>query len=76
MKKVDILLPCYNESLTLSKCIKRIKNVMDKEKYDYSIIVCDNNSSDKSRLIAKREKFRPCKQAQLEGRGFKSGRCR
>lgn len=55
MKKVDILLPCYNEELTIVKCIKRIKKVMDKERYDYRIVVCDNNSSDKSKSLAKKE---------------------
>ena len=55
MIKVDILLPCYNEEKTIAECIKRIRKVMNKQKYDYSIIVCDNYSSDKSRIIAKKE---------------------
>ena len=53
-KKVDILLPCYNEEKTLGECIKRIHNVMNKQKkYNYNIVVCVNNSKDSSRDIAK-----------------------
>ena len=42
MIKVDILLPCYNEEKTIVECIKRIRKVTNKQKYDYSIIVSDN----------------------------------
>ena len=55
-KTIDILLPCYNEGKTLKECIKRIRKIMDKEKYLYNIILCDNYSSDNSRDIAKKEK--------------------
>ncbi len=55
---VDILLPCFNEEKTIGTCIKRIKKVMDKTNYNYHIIVCDNNSSDKSRDISLKEKVK------------------
>ena len=57
-KKVDILLPCYNEEKTIVECIKRIKKVLEKEKYDYQIVVCDNDSTDNSRILAKKEKVK------------------
>jgi len=54
MKKVDILLPCYNEEKTIKKCINDIEKVISKDhNYEYQIILCDNNSNDKSRDIAK-----------------------
>ncbi len=54
MKKVDILLPCYNEEQTIKKCINDIKKVISKDhNYEYQIILCDNNSNDKSKDIAK-----------------------
>ena len=56
MKKVDILLPCYNEEKVIGDCIDRIKKVIKKDKkYDYSIVVCDNNSSDNSYKIASKK---------------------
>ena len=57
-KKVDILLPCYNEEKTIKECINRIKRVMDAEKYDYTIVICDNNSTDNSVKIAKSQKVK------------------
>ncbi len=59
MKKVDILLPCYNEEKVIGECINRIKKVIKKDKrYDYSIVVCDNNSNDKSFAIASKKKVK------------------
>jgi len=58
MKDVTILLPCLNEDVTLDKCIKQIKKVMDKSKYKYEILVCDNNSIDDSINIAKKNKVK------------------
>ena len=58
MKKisVDILLPCFNEEKTIGESIKRIHQVMKKNKeYHYSIVVCDNNSTDHSRDIASKK---------------------
>ena len=52
-RKVDILLPCYNEEKTIKECIKRIKKVISNEKDEYRIVVCDNNSTDSSVKIAK-----------------------
>ena len=54
LKTVSILLPCLNEEKTLEKCIKSISKNMKKTKYDWEIIVCDNNSTDSSRKIAKK----------------------
>ena len=56
MKKVDILLPCYNEEKVIGECIDRIKKVIKKDKkYDYSIVVCDNGSNDNSYKIASKK---------------------
>ena len=57
-KKIDILLPCYNEESTIVECIRKIKKVMEKEKYNYQIVVCDNDSTDNSRTLAKKEKVK------------------
>ena len=59
-KEVTILLPCLNEEKTLEFCIKDIKKVMDKTKYNYEILVSDNNSVDSSVKIAKKNKARVC----------------
>jgi len=57
-KLITILLPCLNEEKTLDKCIKMIKKTMNNSKYkkDYSILVCDNGSTDNSINICKKNR--------------------
>ena len=50
------MLPCLNEEETLDKCIKAIKKSMKPTKYKWNILVCDNNSTDNSVKIAKKNK--------------------
>lgn len=49
-KKVAVLLPCYNESLTIEKVIKDFKGALP----DAEIWVYDNNSTDGSAEIAEK----------------------
>ena len=51
MKKVAVLIPCYNEELTIEKVIKDFKRELPYA----DIYVYDNNSKDKTAEIAKRE---------------------
>lgn len=69
-KSVDILLPCFNEEKTISTCIKRIRKVMDKTNYNYHIIVCDNNSFDKSREMSLKEKAKVIIENPTTGRSL------
>lgn len=56
-KKIAIIFPCLNEEETLLLCLKKTKEVMQKSEYknDYEIVVCDNNSSDGSVEICKKQ---------------------
>ena len=56
LKTVTIMLPCLNEEETLDKCIKAIKKSMKPTKHKWNILVCDNNSTDNSVKIAKKNK--------------------
>lgn len=49
MEKIAVLIPCYNEELTIEKVIKDFR----KELPDADIYVYDNNSKDKTYEIAK-----------------------
>ena len=57
--KTTILLPCLNEEKTLLSCIQKIQKTMNKSKYkkDYEILICDNNSTDHSISICKKNKI-------------------
>ncbi|KKQ40378.1 MAG: family 2 glycosyl transferase [Candidatus Magasanikbacteria bacterium GW2011_GWA2_37_8] len=50
--KIDfsVVIPAYNEEKTLPQCIKAIKNLAGG--FNTGIIVVDNNSTDKTRLVA------------------------
>lgn len=48
MKKIAVLIPCYNESTTIKKVIEDYKKVLP----DADIYVYDNNSNDNTDLIA------------------------
>ena len=50
MKKIAILIPCYNEAKTIEKVIKDYKKVLP----EADIYVYDNNSTDKTDEIAKK----------------------
>ena len=50
MEKIAVLIPCYNEEITIEKVVKDFK----KELPDADIYVYDNNSKDKTAKIAKK----------------------
>ena len=49
MKKIAVLIPCYNESLTIEKVVKDYKNALP----EAIIYVYDNNSTDHTAVIAR-----------------------
>ena len=49
-KKIAVLIPCYNESLTIEKVVKDFKTVLP----EADIYVYDNNSSDGTDEIARK----------------------
>lgn len=53
--KVVITIPAYNEEKTLPPVIREIREVMDKEKYDYKLLVIDDGSNDKTVDVAEKE---------------------
>src|SRR3989344_4697427 len=51
--KVTITMPAYNEEESLGRVIKEIRNVMEKTDYNYSILVVDDGSKDRTVEVAK-----------------------
>ena len=51
--KVIITIPAYNEEKTLGKVITDIKNVMNKTRYKYKILIVDDGSTDNTAKTAK-----------------------
>jgi dolichol-phosphate mannosyltransferase len=51
--KLSVIVPCYNEEMTLEKCIERIIEISD-EKLQLEIIIVDDASKDTSVIIAQK----------------------
>ena len=51
MTKIAVLIPCYNEAKTIKKVVEDYKKALP----EATIYVYDNNSTDKTDVIAKRQ---------------------
>ena len=52
MKKISVVVPCYNEEKNVEKICMRITEELEKlSNYDYELIFIDNDSKDKTREI-------------------------
>lgn len=57
-KKYTFILPCLNEEKSLAYCIQEIQKCINDKKLDAEILVVDNNSTDNSVNIAKKNHAR------------------
>ena len=53
MKKISILIPCYNEEENVGPISQAVVSVLEKElpAYDYELIFIDNDSQDNTRPL-------------------------
>ena len=51
MKKISILVPCYNEEQVLPLFIQSITPLMDNTKYEWELLLIDDGSTDKTLSI-------------------------
>lgn len=53
MKKISVVIPCYNEEENIIEIVKAVEWQINKykQKYDYEIILIDNDSKDNTRNI-------------------------
>lgn len=55
MKKISVCIACYNEEKNIVNTYNRVSNVLKAlEKYDYEIIIADNDSQDNSKEILRK----------------------
>ena len=54
-KFISIVTPTFNEELNIDKLLDKICDTMNefKKKYDYEVIIIDNNSKDNTKKILK-----------------------
>jgi glycosyltransferase involved in cell wall biosynthesis len=65
--ELTILMPCLNESETLSKCIREAKGFLSRSGISGEILIADNGSTDGSKEIAENEGVRI---VTVAGRGY------
>ena len=53
MKKISVLIPCYNEEENIKEIVIAVEEQIKKylSQYDYEIVFIDNDSKDKTRNI-------------------------
>ncbi|MCD8171642.1 MAG: glycosyltransferase family 2 protein [Clostridiales bacterium] len=53
MKKISVLIPCYNEAENVGPISKAVTDIMERElpQYDYELVFIDNDSTDGTRDI-------------------------
>lgn len=53
MKKISVMIPCWNEEENIWQITNEVKKVILSElsSYDYEIVIIDNKSTDNSRQI-------------------------
>ncbi len=70
MKKITVVIPAYNEELGIKETIQEVKKALEGvHTYTSEIIVVNNNSTDKTEEIAKKEKVTVLFEGQ-QGYGF------
>jgi len=52
--KVTVTIPAYNEGKSIGALIKKIKEVMNRGRYSYEILVVDDGSKDETAQAAKK----------------------
>lgn len=53
MKKLSVIIPAYNEEKRISETLKSVDSYLEKQSYDYEIVVIDNNSKDRTSEVVK-----------------------
>ena len=67
---VSVVIPVFNEELTIGNLIERLKAVMKKTGFKYEIIVVDDRSADKSLEISKSHGVKVFSLKQHLGKGY------
>ena len=67
---VSIIIPVYNEELTVGNVIERVKTIMQQTGLKYEVIVVDDYSADKSFMVAKKYGVRVYRLKMHLGKGY------
>ncbi len=54
MKKLSVVIPAYNEEKRITDTLNSVDGYLEKQSYDYEIVVIDNNSKDKTSEVVRK----------------------
>jgi dolichyl-phosphate beta-glucosyltransferase len=52
MITLSVIVPAYNEEKRLPETLKKVRDYLSRQKYDYEVIITDDGSKDKTHIIA------------------------
>jgi len=67
---ISVVIPVFNEELTVSDVIERVKAVMHEARFTYEVIVVDDCSTDRSVEISKSRKIQVYSLRKHRGKGY------
>ncbi|MBI2355829.1 MAG: glycosyltransferase family 2 protein [Candidatus Doudnabacteria bacterium] len=65
MKKLSVIIPAFNEERRIGKTLEDIGQYLERQAYDYEIIVVDNNSRDHTARVVKELESSSVKNARI-----------
>ncbi len=69
--KLSVIIPAYNEQDRIAGTLKSVKNYLEKQDYDYEVIVVDDGSKDNTRKVVREsDGFRLNKERRNRGKGY------
>jgi glycosyltransferase involved in cell wall biosynthesis len=67
---ISVIIPVFNEELTIGNVVERVKAVLKKNGFKYEIIVVDDFSTDKSRELSNRQGVKVYSLKKHMGKGY------
>lgn len=67
--KVSVIIPAYNEAGRIQQTLRTLKAYLEREAYEYELIVVDDKSSDDTAQLVRLEGVEPLCQPQNRGKG-------
>lgn len=69
--KLSVIIPAYNEEKRITKTLESIKEYLNRQDYDWEVLVIDDGSKDKTRdVVEKAEGFKLNKTRKNMGKGY------
>ncbi len=66
MKKLSVVIPAYNEEKRITETLTSVDGYLEKQGYDYEIIVIDNNSKDRTADVVRQLEATTVQKSRVE----------